>query len=228
LSLTEPLSIFLHGKRRVPFPRSFVYDGEVKKVGLPARKLDRRYTYADYRTWPDDERWELIDGVAWNMSPAPSSRHQGILGELHIQVAPHLKGTPCRVFLAPFDVLLPETGSQREDDVPNVVQPDLTVICNASRITERGCFGSPDWVVEILSPWTLKKDLDAKFALYERNAIREYWLIDPGNRTVHVYRLEKSGRYGDPVIHEKDAKIPCPVGSEIVVDSAELFAETVL
>jgi len=211
-------------KHPVPPPCTLFYDRGVKKVGLPARKLDRRYTYADYRTWPDDERWELIDGVAWNMSPAPSSTHQAILGELHIQVAPHVKGTHCRVFLAPFDVLLPETGGQREDDVPNVVQPDLTGICDASRITERGCFGAPDWVVEIISPWTLKKDLDAKFALYERNGIREYWVIDPGSRTVHVYRLEVSGRYGDSVIHEKDAEIPCPVGSGIVVHVAELFA----
>jgi Uma2 family endonuclease len=196
----------------------------VKKVGLPVRKLDRRYTYADYRTWPDEERWELIDGVAWNMSPAPSTRHQGILGELHIQVAPFLKGTPCRVFLAPFDVLLPESGSQAEDDVPNVVQPDLTGICQASRITERGCFGAPDWVVEILSPWTLKKDLDAKFALYERNGVREYWVIDPGSRTLHVYRLEPSGRYGDPDILEGDAQVPCPIGPGTVVRLSALFS----
>jgi Uma2 family endonuclease len=195
----------------------------VKKVGLPVRKLDRRYTYADYRAWPDDERWELIDGVAWNMSPAPSTRHQEILGELYLQVAPSLKGTPCRVFLAPFDVLLPETSIQRENDVPNVVQPDLTVVSETSRITERGCFGAPDWVVEILSPWTLKKDLDAKFALNERSGIREYWVIDPGSRTVHVYRREASGRYGDPLILEGDAQVPCPVSPGTVVRLAELF-----
>ncbi len=194
-------------------------------MGIPVRKLDRRYTYADYRTWPDDERWELIDGVAWNMSPAPSTRHQAILGELYVQVAPRVKGSPCRVFLAPFDVLLPESAVQSEDDVPNVVQPDLVGTCSASRITERGCFGSPDWVVEILSPWTLKKDLDAKFALYERNRIQEYWVIDPGSRTVHVYRLEPSGRYGDPAIHERDSEVPCPVGSGIVVSLAALFAQ---
>jgi Uma2 family endonuclease len=211
-------------KRPVSPPRALLYNRGVNKVGLPARKLDRSYTYADYCTWPDDERWELIDGVAWNMSPAPSSRHQGILGELFIQVAPYVKGTRCRVFLAPFDVLLPETVGQQEDAVPNVVQPDLTGICDASRITVRGCFGTPDWVVEILSPWTLKKDLDAKFALYERHGIREYWIIDPGSRAVHVYRLEPSGRYGDSVIYERDAEIPCPVGSGIVVHLTELFA----
>ncbi len=193
-------------------------------MGLPARKTDRRYTYADYRTWPDDERWELIDGVAWNMSPAPAPGHQEMLGALYLQVAPFLKGTPCRVFLAPFDVLLPEQDTQEEDAVPNVVQPDLTVICDSTRMTPRGCFGAPDWVVEILSPWTLKKDLDAKFSLYERHGISEYWVIDPGSRTLHLYRLEPGGRYGDAVILEKDAELPCPVGQGIVVRLSELFS----
>jgi Uma2 family endonuclease len=197
----------------------------VKKVGLPARKTDRRYTYADYRAWPDDERWELIDGVAWNMSPAPSMSHQAILGELYLQVAPSMKGTACRVFLAPFDVLLPESRSQGEDEVTNVVQPDLTGICNSSRITERGCFGAPDWVVEILSPWTLKKDLDAKFSLYERNAVPEYWVIDPGSCTVHVYRLQASGKYGDGAIYERDARIACPIGPQSPVELLGLFPE---
>ncbi len=193
-------------------------------MGLPARKTDRRYTYGDYRTWPEDERWELIDGVAWNMSPAPSASHQALLGELYLQVAPGLKGTPCRVFLAAFDVLLPESADQREDDVPNVVQPDLTGICDASKIAERGCFGAPDWVVEILSPWTMKKDLDAKFSLYERNHVREYWVIDPGHRTLHVYRLEESGKYGDPLILERSAELACPIGNGIVVRLEPVFA----
>jgi Uma2 family endonuclease len=195
-------------------------------MGLPVRKLDRPYTYADYRTWPEDERWELIDGVAWNMSPAPAPRHQEILGALHIQVAPFLKGTTCRAYLAPFDVLLPASDGQGEDEVPNVVQPDLTVTCDPGRITARGCFGAPDWVVEILSPWTLKKDLDAKFALYERSGVREYWVIDPGSRTVHVYRRGESGRYGDPSIAEEDAEVPCPVGAGITVRLTDLFPES--
>jgi len=194
-------------------------------VGLPRRKLDRRYTYADYCKWPDDERWELIDGVAWNMSPAPSTSHQAILGQLYLQVAPPLEGDPCRVFLAPFDVILAETQDQADDDSPNVVQPDLTVVCDASRLRERGCFGPPDWVVEILSPWTLQKDLDAKYALYERHGIREYWVIDPGSRTVHVYHREPSGKFGDPVIHEGEARVTCPVGAGVAVHLTALFSK---
>jgi Uma2 family endonuclease len=193
-------------------------------MGLPARKMDRRYTYADYRTWPDDERWELIDGVAWNMSPAPNRRHQGLLGELYAQVVNGVKATACRLYLAPFDVLLPDSADQREDDVACVVQPDLTGICDASRLTPRGCFGAPDWVVEIISPWTMKKDLHEKFVLYERNGIREYWLIDPASRTLQVYRMGPAGRYGEAEILEENAEIACPLGDGIVVHLAELFA----
>ena len=193
-------------------------------MGLPARKMDRRYTYADYRTWPDDERWELIDGVAWNMSPAPNRRHQGLLGELYAQVVNGVKATACRVYLAPFDVFLPDSADQEEDDVTSVVQPDLTGICDASRLTQRGCFGAPDWVVEIISPWTMKKDLNEKFQLYERNRIREYWLIDPASRTLQVYRLGPAGRYGEAEILEENAEIACPIGETIVVRLAEVFA----
>jgi len=193
-------------------------------MGLPARKMDRRYTYADYRTWPDDERWELIDGVAWNMSPAPNRRHQGLLGELYAQVVNGVKATACRLYLAPFDVFLPDSADQEEDDVTSVVQPDLTGICDASRLTPRGCFGAPDWVVEIISPWTMKKDLNEKFLLYERNRIREYWLIDPASRTLQVYRLGPAGRYGEAEILEENAEIACPLGEGIVVRLAELFA----
>jgi Uma2 family endonuclease len=193
-------------------------------MGPPARKMDRRYTYADYRTWPDDERWELIDGVAWNMSPAPNRRHQGLLGELYAQVVNGVKATACRLYLAPFDVLLPDSADQREDDVACVVQPDLTGICDASRLTPLGCFGAPDWVVEIISPWTMKKDLHEKFVLYERNGIREYWLIDPASRTLQVYRMGPAGRYGEAEILEENAEIACPLGDGIVVHLAELFA----
>ena len=155
----------------------------MKRMGIPARKTDRHYTYGDFRTWPEDERWELIDGVAWNMSPAPSVDHQRILGRLYLQFARLLEGRksdPCEVFLAAVDVFLPVSAGQEMDDVDTVVQPDL--------------------LVEILSPWTSKKDLADKHALYEGHGVREYLTVDPQGCWVHVYRLGPDRRYGQPEV----------------------------
>ena len=121
-------------------------------MGEPLRKADRRYTYGDYRQWPNDERWEIIDGVAWNMSPAPNRNHQSILTQLLKEIAVYLEDKECKVYPAPFDVLLPEEGEDDERSVSTVVQPDISVICDRSKLTYKGCTGSPDWIVEILSP----------------------------------------------------------------------------
>ena len=121
------------------------------------------YTYADHAGWPDDERWELIDGTAWNMSPAPNRWHQQYLTSLLGQLLPYFDGHPCRVYPAPFDVLLPDYSEQDEDDVPTVVQPDISVICDRKKLTFKGCTGAPDWIIEILSPFTSRKDMSIKF-----------------------------------------------------------------
>jgi Uma2 family endonuclease len=155
----------------------------VRKVVLPLKKSDRRYTYADYRTWPAEERWELIDGVAWNMSPAPSFNHQALSAYLTARLYAHFEAGPCRVLAAPFDVLLPGPGEDEEDQVSSVVQPDLTIICEPERITPSGCYGPPTWVIEILSPYTALKDLNQKRELYQRMRIGEYWLFDAAQVT---------------------------------------------
>ena len=169
-------------------------------MGEPAKKIDRIYTYGDYRTWPDDERWELIDGSAWAMSPAPGTRHQVVTGEIYRRIANFLVGRPCRAYIAPFDVLLPDSAAVDEEAVRTVVQPDISVYCDRSRVRERGGFGAPDIAVEVLSPWTHKKDLNEKLELYERHGVREYWIVDPGNRTILVFRPGEGGRYGDPLV----------------------------
>jgi len=115
----------------------------MQRTGDPARKTDRRYTYGDYRTWAEDERWELIDGVAWNMSPAPVRRHQGILTEILPQLLPYMEGKSCEVYAAPFDVLLPERPDQDEDEVSTVAQPDISVVCDQAKLTDKGCTGAP-------------------------------------------------------------------------------------
>lgn len=156
-------------------------------MGLPQIKDDTHFTYGDYRGWPDDERWELIDGVAYNMCAAPNRAHQRISGELFRNIANWLKGRPCRVYDAPFDVLLPAWPGQATDDIDTVVQPDIVVYCDRGKLTDAGATGAPDWAVEILSPWTSRKDLNEKFRLYERVGVREYWVIDPAGKSLQVY-----------------------------------------
>jgi Uma2 family endonuclease len=129
-----------------------------------------RFSWAEYRSWPDDERWELIDGVAYAMSPAPSTRHQAIVGGLFARIEQQLRGRPCRPFVAPTDVKLSEQ---------DVVQPDILVVCRPERIHDSHIEGAPDLIVEVLSPNTAARDLRQKKALYERAGVREYLLIDP-------------------------------------------------
>ena len=199
---------------------------------IPLKKSDHMYTYKDYCSWPDIERWELIDGVAYNMSPAPSSRHQGISGELYFQIKIFLKNK-CRVFAAPFDVFLPVFPIKSEYEIDTVVQPDLSVICDKSKIIEKGCLGSPDLIIEILSPSTSKRDLNEKFQLYERSGVKEYWIVDPGNKYIRIFHLisegENSGKYDDGTLippadwREKDTRAESVILKGFFVDIEELF-----
>ena len=194
-------------------------------MGYPLRKADRHYTYGDYRQWPDDERWELIDGVAWNMSAAPSRRHQEVSFEIAGIIRNHLKGRPCKAYAAPFDVLLPGYGEVEENDVSTVVQPDISVICDTSKLTEKGCTGAPDWIIEIISPSTAGKDFRIKLELYQRHGVKEYWLVDPGNKFIHVYNLDEEGRYPEePHVFQPGATVSCTVLEGLSIDVGELFA----
>ncbi len=129
-----------------------------------------RFTWSDYQSWPDEARWELIDGVAYAMSPAPSIKHQDVVLRLSIQIATQLQGKSCRLHVAPTDVKLSES---------DVVQPDLLVVCDPSKITPSHIEGAPDLIIEVLSPGTLAKDLRDKKGLYERAGVREYLVVDP-------------------------------------------------
>jgi Uma2 family endonuclease len=146
----------------------------------PARNPDQTWTYADYRTWPDTIRCELIEGLFYDMSPAANRLHQQVSVRIEEQISAFLKGKPCVMYHAPFDVLFPDHPEEREDEVRTVVQPDILVVCDRTRLTDRGCTGAPDWIIGILSPCTSKKDLNDKFNLYERHSVREYWIVAPG------------------------------------------------
>ena len=176
-------------------------------MGL-ALRTEKHYTYADYLQWPDDTRYELIDGEAFRMAPTPLIEHQEIAGEVYCQLANQLDGQPCRPYIAPVDVRLPR-ADEADAAIDTVVQPDVLVVCDPHKIDRRGVRGAPDWVLEVLSPSTAAHDQIAKRRTYERAGVREYWLVHPGDRTLTVYVLE-NGQYGRPEIYElKDAT---PIG----------------
>ena len=176
-------------------------------MGLALRK-EKHYTYADYLQWPDEARYELIDGEAFLMSPAPLVEHQEVAGEVFRQLANQLDGQPCRPYIAPVDVRLPRTD-EADAAIDTVVQPDVLVVCDPGKVDRRGVRGAPDWLLEVLSPSTAAHDQIAKRRTYERAGVREYWLVHPGDRTLTVYVLE-NGQYGRPEIYElKDAT---PIG----------------
>lgn len=191
-------------------------------MGLAQRDYEH-HTYADYCSWPDDVRYELIDGVAYAMGPAPVRRHQGILGEVFRQVANILDGSPCRPYIAPFDVRLPK-ADEIDNDVDTVVQPDLVVICDRAKLDDKGCRGAPDWVVEVLSPSTAGHDQILKRALYQRVGVREYWLVHPVDRIVTIYTLN-AGSYGAPDMRELVGTLAVGVLPEIVIDWERVVRE---
>jgi len=155
-----------------------------QEMGLPLRDA-QRHTYGEYLAWPEDVRYELIEGEAYLMSPAPTVGHQRLVLELARQIADALEGGECEVFVAPFDVRLPR-ADEPDGDIDTVVQPDLTVVCDPGKIDERGCRGAPDWVVEVLSPATAAHDQTVKLAAFERAGVKECWFVHPTDRTVAV------------------------------------------
>jgi len=177
-------------------------------MGLALRK-EQRYTYADYLTWSDDARYELIDGEAFLMAPAPLIEHQEVAGDVYYQLRSQLDGKPCRPYIAPVDVRLPR-ADEADAAIDTVVQPDVLVVCDPSKIDRRGVRGAPDWLLEVLSPSTAAHDQIAKRRTYERAGVREYWLVHPGDRTLTVYALENS-QYGRPEIYELKDETPIGV-----------------
>lgn len=201
---------------------SVVARKEESFMSMSAPKPDREYTYGDYLQWPDEERWEIIGGVPYDMSPAPSRKHQEISGELFFQLRSFFKDRSCRVFAAPFDVRLPQ-GDEQDEDITNVVQPDLSIICDLDKLDERGCKGTPAVVIEIISPSTAKKELNEKFNLYERSAIPEYWVVFPGLNVIVVYSLDDEGKYQKTGEYAANQVLTSPLFPGLEVKLEEVF-----
>lgn len=192
---------------------------------LPHTIDDPRYTYGDYLLWQGDDRWELIDGAPFDISPAPGRRHQEVVVQLLTQIASFLEGNTCQVYVAPFDVRLPATD-ETDEAIVDVVQPDISVICDRSKLDDAGCRGAPDWVIEVVSPRTAARDHSQKRDLYERSGVREYWVVDPADQGLIVFALDSAtGGFGPPrggPAHDIAAPGLFP---RLVIDWSRVFAD---
>ncbi len=183
--------------------------------------LNGSYTYADYLKWKFKERVELLKGKIVRMSPAPSSSHQQISLRVTRKLDSFFLDTTCNLFVAPFDVRLVKSKSN-DTKVITVVQPDLCVICDENKLDEKGCNGSPDLIVEILSPGNSKKEMGIKFDLYEENGVKEYWIVEPTEKAIFIYSLHNEKFIGLKPLTEDD-KMKSVLFPELIFDVKDIF-----
>ena len=192
-------------------------------MATSAEPEQRRFSYKDYCKWTDDGRWELIDGMEYDMSPAPSRIHQKLSGELFVMIHAVLKGKQCDVYAAPFDVRLADYAEASDEDIFTVVQPDIVVVCDKLKLDERGCVGAPDLIIEILSPYTAAKDMKTKRDLYEQHGVKEYWLVHPIDKTFMVYCLNEVRQYAKAEIYADQDIFESTVIEGLKIALPELF-----
>jgi Uma2 family endonuclease len=185
--------------------------------------LKASYTYADYLLWNFKDRVELIKGKIFKMSPAPSSSHQRISGELTYQLSKVFRKTTCQMYVAPFDVrLINYKQSTIDNKILSVVQPDLCVICDVKKIDEKGCIGAPDLIIEILSPGNSNREMTIKFDLYEENGVKEYWIVNQSEKTILIYVLKDDKFIGlKPIV--ENGKLESPTFSNLKFSVKSIF-----
>ncbi|MDR1022825.1 MAG: Uma2 family endonuclease [Prevotellaceae bacterium] len=185
--------------------------------------LTKRYTYADYYTWWDNTRRELVHGLIRLLPPSHSPQHQTTVGSLGCELYSLMEEHKIdyAAFMAPLDVRLPKNGEKEDDRIDTVVQPDVCIICDPSKIDDRGCLGAPDFIAEVQSPSTAKYDLSEKFALYEASGVREYWVVFPAVG-VQVFLLQPNGKYDEGTTYEA-GKIPVHIFDGLEIDLEEII-----
>jgi Uma2 family endonuclease len=190
-------------------------------MGVPKAK-HQTYSYADYLGWDDGRRWEVINGLAYDMSPAPNTEHQRISMFFSVTIGNYLQNKKCSVFSAPFDVRLSENASD-EAHINNVVQPDISVICDPGKMDEKGAIGAPDWVIEIVSPSTVKHDFGTKLLLYQKFGVKEYWIVDPETKSIHVYQIDGSGKYNPGKVYNSGDMLEVGIFEDLKITVHEVF-----
>lgn len=185
---------------------------------------NKLYTYADYLNYPEGERIEIIDGHIYNMAAAPSRIHQKIIMELSTIINNYIKSNngSCDVYSAPFDVIL-KNDNENIINSKNIVQPDISIICDKNKLTDKGCTGSPDMIIEVVSPFNLASDYIRKLNLYDQYKIREYWIVNPMKETVLVYRLDNTtNQYAAPESYTFNDKIKVGIYDNLEIDFNQL------
>jgi len=189
---------------------------------MPLPRPDQKYSYTDYLTWEESERWEILEGTPY-LQAAPSRIHQEILMELSRQIADYLVGKPCKIYPAPFCVRL-DDNEKNDSNIYNVVEPDVTIVCDKFKLDDKGCKGAPDMIVEILSPSSNRIDRVIKFKKYEEVGVKEYWIVEPNDKIVSVFVLQPDGRYGRPEIYTDEDKIVVNIFPDLEIDLKSIFA----
>jgi Uma2 family endonuclease len=182
------------------------------------------YTYADYLQWKFEERLELFRGRIFKLG-APNTKHQDVAGNLFVLAKTFLAKQKCRVFIAPFDVRLPVKNRKKDNEITTVVQPDICIVCDESKIDTRGCCGAPDLGVEILSPGNSHKEVKLKFELYEEAGVKEYWIIYPEEESLAVFLLNENNKYNGAVLYSGRDMINSKAISGFVVNTKEIFTQ---
>ena len=182
----------------------------------------KKISYAELLEFDDEKRYELIDGVPYLMA-SPRVDHQDILGELYYQLKTYLKGKTCRVFASPLDVKL--SGEKDNKKEFNVVQPDIMVVCDQNKITEKNIQGAPDLAIEITSPNNPAHDKLVKLNLYQKFGVKEYWIVSLEEQIISVFLLNEDKIYTIPKAYYLDEKIKVNVLKECYIDLSEFCKE---
>lgn len=186
--------------------------------------LSLTYSYSNYLNWLFDERVELIKGKVSEMSPAPSRVHQEVSGAIFLALGNFLKNNPCKVYAAPFDVRFPKE-SKAEAAIYTVLQPDICVVCEQSKLDAHGCIGTPELIIEILSPGNNKKELFDKYKIYEEFGVKEYWIVSYTERTVLVYTLDDIGKFQPSKLFSLNEEVSSSVLSGFVLPLDSIFED---
>jgi len=210
--------------------KPYLISEEMSRAEEPVAVYGKQlFSYADYLTWPEEEMKEIINGIVYTFS-APIRKHASATASFLGRAWSHIKQRKgkCKIYAAPFDVRLPKNGETADDKIYNVVQPDICVVCDPSKLDEKGCIGAPDLIVEVNSPSTGKRDLNQKFFLYESSGVREYWVVYPEAKAVTVFLLQSNGKYDDGTTYEvinKQTKVPVHTLEGLIIDLDELFED---